>query len=168
MSNNKNSKKDNNNLELLLTIAREEYNNYFQRIQTLDIRIGFLMAFYGIIFSSMLNMNNFKNGFNILTIQNLVLLKLNIINITVFLINIILLIYNLISKDTSFVPTSLFKEEIKDEDKLIANLLEKTYKKSIVQNNSSLDKKHNMYNISCILLMINIILTILINISKII
>ena len=168
MSNNKNSKKDNNNLELLLTIAREEYNNYFQRIQTLDIRIGFLMAFYGIIFSSMLNMNNFKNGFNILTIQNLILLKLNIINITVFLINIILLIYNLISKDTSFVPTSLFKEEIKDEDKLIANLLEKTYKKSIVQNNSALDKKHNMYNISCILLMINIILTILINISKII
>ena len=46
------NQKNNNNLNKILDIAKGEYNNYFQRIQMLDVKVGLLMAFYGIIYNN--------------------------------------------------------------------------------------------------------------------
>lgn len=163
------------NLYKVLDIAKEEYNNYFQRIETLDVKIGLLMAFYGIIYSNVIDINNLRILFteiNVnknITFLNILSLHINMFSILLFIITIILLIYNLISRDTRFVPISLFDAGVTDytEEELAKNLLEITYKDSIKKNNEALDKKHKLFNISCVLLIINIILIIIKELLKI-
>ena len=55
------NQKNNNNLNKILDIAKGEYNNYFQRIQMLDVKVGLLMAFYGIIYNNIIDMENIKS-----------------------------------------------------------------------------------------------------------
>ena len=153
-----------------LDIAKGEYNNYFQRIQMLDVKVGLLMAFYGIIYNNIIDMENIKSilvEINInknITFFNVLSLHINIISILLFIITMGTLIYNLISRDTRFVPITIFNNAVTEynEDELTTNLIEKTYKVSIKENNDVLDKKHKMFNNSCKLLVIHIII-ILIN-----
>lgn len=165
--NNDEYKKD--NLNKVLDIAKEEYSNYFQRIQALDVKVGLLMAFYGIIYANVIDVKNLQYIFieiNInknITFPNVFSLHINILSIVLFIITIILLIYNLISRDTRFVPISIFSNEVTEykEEELTSNLLEKTYKVAIERNNSTLDKKHKIFNKSCILMLINLMLVLL-------
>lgn len=164
------NQKNNNNLNKILDIAKGEYNNYFQRIQMLDVKVGLLMAFYGIIYNNIIDMENIKKilvEINInknITFFNVLSLHINIISILLFIITMGTLIYNLISRDTRFVPIAIFNNSVTEynEDELTTNLIEKTYKVSIKENNDVLDKKHKMFNNSCKLLVIHIII-ILIN-----
>lgn len=161
------NKKFNNNLNKVLDIAKEEYNNYFQRIQMLDVKVGLLMAFYGIIYNNVIDIENFKSilieiNKNI-TFFNVLTLHINIISILLFIVTMISLIYNLISRDTRFVPIAIFDNSVTEykEEELTSNLIEKTYKVSIKENNDVLDKKHKIFNISCRLLVIHIVIVLI-------
>ncbi|MCL2859604.1 MAG: hypothetical protein FWF46_03345 [Oscillospiraceae bacterium] len=153
------------NLNMVLGIAKEEYNNYFFRMQALDVKIGLLLAFYGIIFSSIFNIQVFKEliiDINVnrnISVSNILLLNTSIINILIFIMAIFLLIYGLISKNARFVPISIFNGSIKNykEEDLITSLIETTYKTAIKENNTALDKKHKYFNIACIFLITNIL-----------
>ena len=128
------NQKNNNNLNKILDIAKGEYNNYFQRIQMLDVKVGLLMAFYGIIYNNIIDMENIKKilvEINInknITFFNVLSLHINIISILLFIITMGTLIYNLISRDTRFVPIAIFNNSVTEynEDELTTNLIEKT------------------------------------------
>lgn len=164
-----NNSQNNDNLNKVLDIAKEEYSNYFQRIQALDVKVGLLMAFYGIIYTNVIDVKNLQQIFteiNVnknITFSNVFSLHINILSIVLFIVTIMLLIYNLISKDTRFVPISIFSKEVTKykEEELTSNLVEKTYKESIEKNNSILDKKHRIFNKSCILILMNLMLVLL-------
>lgn len=163
-----------NNLNKVLEIAKEEYNNYFSRMQALDVKIGLLLAFYGIVFSEIFNIQGMKDlivDINVnknISFINIILIHMNLLNILIFVVAISLLIYSLISKDTRFVPISIFSKDVTNfrEKDLTINLIESTYKTAVSENNKALDKKHKIFNISCILLIINVAVIIISGLIK--
>ncbi|MEG2645602.1 MAG: hypothetical protein RSA08_01040, partial [Clostridia bacterium] len=81
-----------NNLNKVLEIAKEEYNNYFSRMQALDVKIGLLLAFYGIVFSEIFNIQGMKDlivDINVnknISFINIILIHMNLLNILIFVV----------------------------------------------------------------------------------
>ncbi len=88
----------------------------------------------------------------------------------IFVAIIVLTAIIIMSKDTAMIPLTLFNKQIYETKSIIElkeDILIKSYKKSLEQNDKLLEKKNGIFNNICILGIITIGITIILQLFKI-
>lgn len=161
------TKKD--NLDFLIDIAKQEYDNFFKRSQALDTKIGIIITIIGAVLAYAIDIKYlntlFKNINSFTFFEGL--LYFSMLGIFIAILIITLTIF--ISRNTCFLPlTILDKESIEEEtDTLKEIVLLDSYKETLERNDKILREKNNKFNVICVLGVINIFIVIILQIIKI-
>ena len=153
------------NINEILDIMKNSYNQYYERSQNIDNKSGFLIAFHAAIIIFILDVENVNEIFQ-LQCQNIGQVLNNIISIILFFFTLILamtsiclFVWSLKSRNIKYLPSNICDEKYyKCENIDLKKQLLNGYKEIAQNNEIIIDKKHRLYNISTIMTLIEIIL----------
>lgn len=146
------------NLDILLDIAKDEYDVFFKRCQALDAKVGILITIIGSICAFSIKTDYLNTLVHNLTVYNYLEFLLYIGLLGLFIAILVLTANIIIAKNTSFMPLNIFDDEAIDEDtiELKRILLLNSYKQVLQNNDLVLRKKNKCFNAICILSIIEI------------
>lgn len=158
-----------NNLDFLIDIAKDEYDVFFKRSQTLDTKVGVIITVIGAVCAYVLDIGYLNQLINNLTIYNYLEFLLYIGLLGIFIAILILTSNIIITKKTSFMPLNAFNKNLFEENKtkeLKSKILLNSYKKLLEDNDVILRKKNKNFNAICILSIIEIGIVIVLQLLK--
>jgi hypothetical protein len=155
--------------DILIDLAKIEYDNFFKRTQTIETKVEILLTIIGIVLAYILTITDLKSILNNITPLKTVIFHLYIGEIGCFIALMILTFGIIIPKKTPFLSIELFDKEMINKYKTIefkkAILLE-SFKKSLIEQDKILRKKNKKFKAICILNIIIISIAIILNIMK--
>ncbi|MCX8074203.1 MAG: hypothetical protein N2749_01270 [Clostridia bacterium] len=163
----------NENLDLLINIAREQNGEFVCRTQSLDTKIGFCLALYAAIIIYLFDFSFIKHvlSLKIYTVgEGVKLYSLVIITVVCILLTLVMVgiyIYALVSKNCKMFDAGLYQKDYyicKKED-LKENLLDE-YRKNISYNYDMLLRKHKYFNVATYGTIVVLLLIVLSNYLK--
>lgn len=165
----KNKKSKKNNLDFLIDIAKQEYDNFFKRSQALDTKIGIIITITGAVLSYAIDIKYLNKLFKNLNYFTFFegLLYFSMLGIFIAILIITLTIF--VSRNTCFLPLTIFdKEGIEAKTEVLKEIvLLDSYRETLEKNDKILRKKNIKFNIICILGVINIFIVIILQIIKV-
>lgn len=153
------------NINEILEIMKNNYNQYYSRTQNLDNKSGFLIAFHAAIIMFIIDFIDVKEILQLQYHQIGKLLNASTQIILYFfifilaIISICLFIFVLKSRNIKYLPASISNEKyFKCKNIDLKKELLKGYREISENNEEILAKKHKIYNIASILTIVEIIL----------
>lgn len=159
------------NVDYLISIAKDEYEVFFKRNQILDTKVGIIITIMGAICSFTLDIDYLNVLIHNLTIYNYPELLLYIGLIGILMAMVILTMCIILPRNTCFMPLTIFNEQLYenvDNDELKKRILMSSYKSLLNSNNQLLRTKNRQFNAICILSMIDMGIVIILQIFKIV
>ena len=159
------SEENEESIKEILDIVKDNYNQYYERTQSIDNKNGFFIAFHGAVLlllvnpdkiNSMLNIQ-YQNLEQILKYGMIVLLGIGILVLAV--VSICLFICSLKSRNIKYIPNNICEERYFKSSTINLNkrLLE-AYKEIAEYNESIIDKKHTLFNYGATITLIEVVL----------
>lgn len=153
------------NIDEVLEIMKNSYNQYYERSQDIDNKSGFLIAFHSAIIIFALDIESIKNLLELQCqnigqiLSNIISILLTCIILILAMISISLFILSLKSRTIKYIPANICDEKYyKSKNIDLKKELLKSYKEISQNNEKVINKKHTMYNIALIITLIEIIL----------
>ena len=152
-------------IKIILDIVKGNYSQYYQRMQSIDNKSGFFIAFHGAVLLLLVNPDNINNMLKI-EYQNIgqilkygavVLLGIGILILAI--ISICLFICSLKSRSIKYIPNNICEEKyFKSYTMSLNKRLLEAYKEISEHNEKIIDKKHTMFNYGAIITLIEVVL----------
>lgn len=153
------------NIDEVLGIMKNSYNQYYERSQDIDNKSGFLIAFHSAIIIFALDIENIKNSLQLQCqnigqiLSNIIFILLTCIILILAIISISLFIFSLKSRAIKYIPGNICDEKYyKSKNIDLKKELLKSYREISQNNEKVIDKKHTIYNIALIITLIEVIL----------
>lgn len=156
---------DNESVREILDIVKVNYNQYYGRIQSIDNKNGFFIAFHGAVLMLIVNSDSIKNILNmqyrnvgqILKNRLIVLFGMSILILAV--VSICLFICGLKSRNIKYMLSNICDGKYyKSSDTKLRRQLLKAYKEIFEHNENIIDKKHTLFNYGATITLIEVIL----------
>ena len=154
-----------NNINEILGIMKNSYNQFYERTQNLDNKSGLFIAFHSAILFLLIDIEKLNKIIDtpINNIRQICVLGgyllLTLIIVFLVIISICLFIYSLKSRDIKYITASICDEKYYNSEKNdFSKELLKSYKEIEEFNEKVLEKKHKIYNIASILTVVEVIL----------
>lgn len=155
-----------NNVEQILDIMKNGYNQYYERSQNLDNKSGFLIAFHAAI---IIFIADFEKIREILQLQytNIGQVIISLIQVFIYfsililaIISICLFIWSLKSRNIKYLPSDICDNKYYNCKNIdLKKELLKSYKEIAKSNEAVIDRKHKIYNIASVITIIEIVFT---------
>ena len=153
------------NIDEVLGIMKNSYNQYYERSQDIDNKSGFLIAFHSAIIIFALDIEKMKNSLQLhcqnigQILSNIFFIVLTCIILILAIISISLFIFSLKSRDIKYITANICDEKYyKSKNIDLKKELLKSYKEISQNNEKVIDRKHTIYNIALIITLIEVIL----------
>lgn len=153
------------NVNEILDIMKNSYNQYYERSQTIDNKCGFLIAFHAAIIIFILDFEGIRallqmqfNEIGKILFASMQVILYFIIFILA-IISICLFIWNLKGRNIKYLPASICEDKYyKSRSIDLKKELLKAYKEIAQNNEEVIEKKYRIYNIASSITIIEIIL----------
>lgn len=155
--------------DILIDLAKIEYDNFFKRTQTIETKVEILLTIIGMVLAYTLTTADLKSILININPLKKVILHLCVGEIGCFIASLIFTLKIIIPKKTPFLSINLFDEELIKKNKLLdfkRVILINSFKESLIEQDKILRKKNKMFKIICILNVIIISIAIILNIMK--
>ena len=155
--------------DILIDIAKIEYDNFFKRTQTIETKVEILLTIIGLVLAYTLTITDLQSILSNINPLKILILHLYIGEIGCFIAIMSLTIGIIIPKKTPFLPISLFDENLLNDNNLLhlkKVILLQSFKKSLMEQDKILRKKNKKFKAICILNIIIISIAIILQIMK--
>lgn len=159
------SQEKNENINIILDIMRNNYNQYYQRTQNLDVKSGLFIAFHSAMLLFVLDFDFLYNTLNFDILNKVQIVKMTVIVVNfvaLFMLSVLsisLFMYGLFSRNIKYMPATICNEVYYNSpsEEFKRRLLE-GYKEIEECNESILDEKHFIFNIAVFFTILEIVL----------
>lgn len=155
--------------DILIDIAKIEYDNFFKRAQTIETKVEILLTIIGLVLAYTLTITDLQSILSNINPLKILILHLYIGEIGCFIAIMSLTIGIIIPQKTPFLPIDLFDENLINKNNLLnlkKAILLQSFKKSLIEQGKILRKKNKKFKVICILNIIIISIAIILQIMK--
>ena len=156
--------KQEKNIEQILDIMKNSYNQYYNRMQSIDNKSGFFIAFHAAVLLLVVDPENIKEILQIHCSnlgETLKYTSIAIFTIFAFILAIIaicLFICSLKSRNIKYLPATICDDKYYNCENIdLKKELIKGYKEISQYNEKIIEKKHSLYNYASIITLIQVI-----------
>ena len=155
--------------DILIDIAKIEYDNFFKRSQTIETKVEILLTIIGLVLAYTLSITDLQSILINVNLLKIVMLHLYIMEIGCFIAILILTMGIIMPKKTPFLSINLFDENLINKynlSDLKKAILLLSFKNSLIEQDKILRKKNKKFKAICILNVIIISAAIILQIMK--